>query len=140
MTSLAPTDPALDAAGQAAELGALAAAGAFGANLRATPEFTGLLAAVAATDADPVSASAIESYQALEAELRVEATMNLLTDEQADELERLRVAMYATPSVEAYVLAVGAFGDLCRETASVVTAGIGIDFAANSRSGGCCGG
>jgi hypothetical protein len=48
--------------------------------------------------------------------------------------------MFAVPSVAAYVAATAAFQAVCRETAAVVTAQIGIDFAANCRSGGgCCG-
>ena len=66
--------------------------------------------------------------------------MNLLTTEQSDEIARLLDEMYSVPSVIAYVAATAAFGDLCRETSAVVSGLIGIDFAANSRSGGCCGG
>jgi hypothetical protein len=65
--------------------------------------------------------------------------MNLLTEEQAQELGRLLEAVYAVPSVVAYVDASGAFEAVCRETATVISGLIGIDFAANSRSGGCCG-
>ena len=66
--------------------------------------------------------------------------MNLLSPDQGDELGRLLEEMYAVPSVVAYVAATTAFGDLCRETSAVISGLIGIDFAANSRSGGCCGG
>jgi len=47
--------------------------------------------------------------------------------------------MYGVPSVTAYLAAMAAFQAVCRDTASIVSAEIGIDFAANSRSGGCCG-
>ena len=47
--------------------------------------------------------------------------------------------MLAVPSVATYVAATAAFQAVCRETAAVVSAQIGIDFAANCRSGGCCG-
>ncbi len=47
--------------------------------------------------------------------------------------------MYEVPSINTYLAAMAAFQAVCRETASIVSAEIGIDFAANSRSGGCCG-
>ncbi len=84
--------------------------------------------------------SAIEAFSSLQAELRAEIMMGVLDDAQSARLEGLRAAMLAVPSVAIYVAATAAFQAICRETASVITAQIGIDFAANSRSGGCCGG
>ena len=66
-------------------------------------------------------------------------TVGVLTDAHRADLERGQAAMLAVPTVAAYAAAMSAFQDVCRDTASVVTAEIGIDFAANSRSGGCCG-
>ena len=65
--------------------------------------------------------------------------MGLLDEDRRAELEHLREAMLANPAVAAYVAATAAFQAMCRETAAVVSAEIGIDFAANCRSGGCCG-
>ena len=133
-------DPAdLAAATRAAEAEALAAAGTFGAALRASPEFTALLAADRALSEDAQAVAAIETFNSLQAELRVEITMGVLTDSQRAELDRLQGAMLAVPSVASYVEATAAFQAVCRETASVVSAQIGIDLAANCRSGGCCG-
>ena len=134
-------DPAdLAAATRAAEAEALAAAGTFGAALRASPEFTALLAADRALSEDAGAAAAIEAFQARQAELRIELMMGVLPDAQRAELERLQQAMLAVPSVATYVAATAAFQAVCRETAAVVSAQIGIDFAANCRSGGgCCG-
>jgi len=140
MLSTATHDPALAAASQAAEIDALTAGATFGASLRATPEFTALLAASAAMGADPVAQAAISAFNEKQEDYRVEAAMNVLSQEQGDELGRLLEEMYAVPSVVAYVAAMAAFGDLCRETSAVISGLIGIDFAANSRSGGCCGG
>ena len=47
--------------------------------------------------------------------------------------------MLAVPTVASYVSATEAFRVVCRETAAVVSTEIGIDLAANCRSGGCCG-
>ena len=129
----------LSAATRAAEAEALAAAGTFGAALRASPEFTALLAADRALSEDPDATSAIEAFQSRQAELRVELMMGVLPEAQRAELGRLQQAMLAVPSVASYVDATATFQAVCRETASVVSAQIGIDLAANCRSGGCCG-
>jgi len=130
----------LAAAPRAAEAEALSAAGTFGATLRASPEFGALLAANDALVADAVATASIEAFGARQAELRTEAMMGILTAAQSAGLERLQKAMYAVPTVATYVAATEAFAAVCRETAVVVSAQIGIDFAANCRSGGCCGG
>jgi cell fate (sporulation/competence/biofilm development) regulator YlbF (YheA/YmcA/DUF963 family) len=140
MLDLSTQDPAgLAAAPRAAEAEALMAAGAFGAALRASPEFAALLAANDALTADAGATTAIEAFGACQAKLRTEAMIGVLTAAQRTDLERLQETMYAVPTVAAYVAATEAFGAVCRETAAVVTAQIGIDFAANCRSGGCCG-
>ena len=133
-------DPAdLTAATRAAEAEALTAAGTFGAVLRASPEFTALLTADRALSEDATAAAAIEAFQSRQAELRMELMMGVLPEAQHAELERLQQAMLAAPAVASYVDATAAFQAVCRETASVLSAQIGIDFAANCRSGGCCG-
>ena len=140
MLDLSTQDSAELAVGQrAAEAEALTAAGTFGAALRASPEFGALLAANDALTADAGATAAIEAFADRQAELRTEAMMGILTAAQRAELERLQKTMYAIPTVASYVAATEALGAVCRETAVVVSAQIGIDFAANSRSGGCCG-
>ncbi len=140
---LLPTtlDPAgLEAATRAAEAEALAAAGTFGAILRASPEFGALLAAEKALSTDAAANAAIEAFQLRQAALRVELMMRVLPAAQRAELEHLQAAMLAVPTVASYVAATATFQAVCRETAAVVSAQIGIDFAANCRSGGgCCG-
>jgi cell fate (sporulation/competence/biofilm development) regulator YlbF (YheA/YmcA/DUF963 family) len=133
-------DPAAFAAAtRAAEAGAVAAAGTFGTALRATPEFRAVLAGDRAISTDAAALAAIEAFGAREAELRLEMTLGILDEARRAELERLREAMLANPAVASYVAATAAFQAMCRETAAVVSAEIGIDFAANCRSGGCCG-
>jgi cell fate (sporulation/competence/biofilm development) regulator YlbF (YheA/YmcA/DUF963 family) len=140
MLDLSTQDPAgIADSTRTAEAEALMAAGAFGAALRASPEFAALLAANDALSADAEATAAIEAFQSRQAELRPELMMGILTTAQSADLERLQTAMYVVPTVAAYVAATAAFGAVCRETAVVVSAQIGIDFAANCRSGGCCG-
>jgi cell fate (sporulation/competence/biofilm development) regulator YlbF (YheA/YmcA/DUF963 family) len=140
MFTHAPSDPALEAATRAAEANALTAAGTLGSILRDTPEFAALLAADRALSEDAAALAAIEAVNTREAEWRVEISMGVLGASERGEIERLRAAMLACPSVAGYVAAQGAFGSLCREVASVASAEIGVDFAANCRTGGCCGG
>jgi cell fate (sporulation/competence/biofilm development) regulator YlbF (YheA/YmcA/DUF963 family) len=140
MLDLSTQDAAgLAAAPRGAEAEALTAAGTFGAALRASPEFAALLAANEALSADAATTIAIEAFGARQAELRTEAMMGVLTAAQRDDLERLQKTMLTIPTVADYVAATAAFQSVCRETAVVVSAQIGIDFAANCRSGNCCG-
>jgi len=140
MLDLSTQDSAgLAAAPRAAEAEALTAAGTFGAALRASPEFAVLLAADAVLSANAEATAAIEAFGTRQAELRTEVTMGILTDAQRADLERLQKAMLGVPSIASYVSATAEFQAACRETAAVVSAEIGIDFAANCRSGGCCG-
>jgi len=140
MLSLSTQDAAgLAAATPAAEAEALTAAGTFGEALRGSPEFAALLAAENALSADATANAAIEAFGSLQAQLRTEALMGILTAAQRADLERLQKAMLAVSTVASYVAATAAFQAICRETAAVVSAQIGIDFAANCRSGGCCG-
>lgn len=122
-----------------AEVRVRAAGRALGAALKASPEFASLLAADAAISQDPAAAAAIAAFDRLQQEWRAEITMGILQEAQRAELQASQQAMYSVPSVAAYVDATEAFQALCRDTASVVSAQTGIDFAANSRSGGCCG-
>lgn len=140
MTTLEMRADVLEAAARAAEIDALSAATSFGEALRTTPEFAALIAADQEMRIDEAASAAIAAYSAKQDAYRVEAAMNMLEEEVARELAALLDAMYAVPSVSRYFEAMHTFEALCRETAAVITAEIGIDFAANCRAGGCCGG
>ena len=122
-----------------AEAEALAAARSFGTALKASKEFVALVAADEAIGRDPSAEAAITAFNSLQQELRAEITMGVLQDSQRAELDQRQQAVTAVPSISAYLAAMAAFQAVCRDTASIVSAEIGIDFAANSRSGGCCG-
>lgn len=129
----------LEAAMRAAEADALLAGSAFGRVLRASPEFTSLDEAGEKMQTDVEAEAAIEAFGRRQAELRMQLMLGALEASEREELDGLQAAMLACPSVAAYVAAEEAFRSICRETAAVVSAQIGIDFAANCRSGGCCG-
>lgn len=127
------------AAQRAAEAEVFIAAETFGAALRASPEFAALLRASDALKADAGANAAIEAFGRRQAELRMGAMFGTLGGVERAELEQLQAAMLACPSVAAYVAARADFQGVCMETAGVISGQIETDFAANSRSGGCCG-
>lgn len=127
------------AAQRAAEAEVFMAAETFSAALRASPEFATLRRAGTALEADGEATAAIEAFGRRQAELRVELMFRTLAKAEATDLERLQAEMLACPTVAEYVAAQTGFRAVCTETAAVLSGQIGIDFAANSRSGGCCG-
>ncbi len=129
-----------EAAERAAETEVYLAAGNFGTALRGSPEFGRLRAAGAALGADDSAQEAIEAFNRCQSDLQFEIRLGTLDAAQQAEIERLQAAMLAFPTVADYLAAQTAFETMCRETAELVTSEIGIDFAANCRSGGCCGG
>lgn len=128
-----------EAVTRAAETQVLLAAGAFGTALRGSPEFARLRDAGAALGTDDAAQQAIEAFNICRADLQFEIRLGTLDPSQQAEIERLQAAMLAFPTVAEYLAAQTAFEEICRETAKLVTSEIGVDFAANCRSGGCCG-
>ncbi len=120
------------------ELQAFSAADALAAALRESAEFAGLVGADRDLAADEAAQAALEAFQRRQDELRVELTFRTLTDEQKAELERLQTAVFEAPAVAHYFAAQAALADVCRQAAAIVSAEIGIDFAANCGSS-CCG-
>ena len=129
----------LEAVTRAAEAQVLLAAGTFGTALRERPEFVRLRAAGAALGADGAAQEAIEAFNRCQSDLQLEIRFGTLDAIQQADLERIQTAMLAFPTVAEYVAAQAAFEEICRETATLVSSEIGIDFAANCRAGGCCG-
>jgi cell fate (sporulation/competence/biofilm development) regulator YlbF (YheA/YmcA/DUF963 family) len=129
-----------EAATPAAETQVLLSAGAFGTTLRGSPEFVRLRAAGAALGTDDAAQEAIAAFNGCQSELRLEIRLGTLDAAQQAQLEGFQAAMLEFPTVAEYIAAQTEFETICRETAELVTSEIGIDFAANCRSGGCCGG
>lgn len=131
--------PEVAAALRAAEAEALLAAGTFGRALQASPEFVSLVRLGDRLMADREANVAIEAFGRRQTELRMAAMFGTMSEADRAELESLHAAMVACPAVAAYLAAQDAFQAVCRETAAVISGQIGINFAANCRSGGCCG-
>ena len=129
-----------EAATRVAETQVYLAAGAFGTALHSSPQFVRLRTAGAALGTDEAAQEAIQAFNTCRSELQFEIRLGTLDAVQQAEIERLQAAMLAFPTVAEYLAAQTEFETICRETAELVTSEIGIDFAANCRSGGCCGG
>jgi cell fate (sporulation/competence/biofilm development) regulator YlbF (YheA/YmcA/DUF963 family) len=119
-----------------AEAEVLLAAGNFGTALRASAEFVRLREAGAALGADEAAQEAIAAFNTCQSDLQFEIRLGTLDASQQAEIERFQAAMLALPTVAEYLAAQTAFEAICRETAELVTSEIGIDFAANCRTGG----
>jgi cell fate (sporulation/competence/biofilm development) regulator YlbF (YheA/YmcA/DUF963 family) len=139
--TLQSVDPAVaaEAAPRTAETQVFLSAGTFGTALRGSPEFVRLRAAGAALGADDAAQEAIQAFNGCQSELQLEIRLGTLDAAQQAQLEGFQAAMLAFPTVAEYLAAQTAFEEICRETATLVSTEIGIDFAANCRSGGCCG-
>ena len=128
-----------EVATRAAETQVLLAAGEFGTALHGSREFVRLRDAGAALGKDDAAQEAIAAFNGCQSDLQLEIRLGTLDAAQQAQLEGFQAAMLAFPTVAAYLSAQTAFEEICRETATLVSTEIGIDFAANCRSGGCCG-
>jgi cell fate (sporulation/competence/biofilm development) regulator YlbF (YheA/YmcA/DUF963 family) len=99
-----------------------------------------LRTASAALGTDEAAQQAIEAFNICRSESHIEIRLGTLDPDQRAEIERLQAAMLAFPTVGEYLAAQTEFQEICRETATLVSSEIGIDFAASCRAGGCCGG
>jgi cell fate (sporulation/competence/biofilm development) regulator YlbF (YheA/YmcA/DUF963 family) len=109
----------------------------FAAALAATWQFTALEAASERLRQDQAAQHAMEAYQAKQLSLQAVLMLNALSvDEQAD-LERLREAFLAEPSVGAYLQAEAELRAFCQATADLLSEHVGLNFAAACSSG-CC--
>jgi cell fate (sporulation/competence/biofilm development) regulator YlbF (YheA/YmcA/DUF963 family) len=124
---------------RAADAEALMAAGTFGGALRASPEFAALARADEQLAADIDAQATILAFQSRQRDLQMAIMFGTLEPSQRAELEELQATMLAARSVVAYLAAQEGLRSACRETAAIVSAEIGLDFAANCATGGCCG-
>lgn len=94
--------------------------------------------AAAALQNDPVARCAIEAYQQREQSLRALRMLGAVSPAELQELERLRRAYVAEPSVVAYVAAQETLTHLAQASADRLTQQIGLDLIA-ACGGSCCG-
>ena len=87
---------------------------------------------------DQAAQSLAEKLQARQRELEPLLMLGAASAEQRAELERLRSAYLASPTVIACVQAEADLRTLCQAANTVLSQAAGLDFAANCASG-CCG-
>jgi cell fate (sporulation/competence/biofilm development) regulator YlbF (YheA/YmcA/DUF963 family) len=117
-----------------------AATRAFVAALRETVAFQSFEQASAALRDDVVARCAIDVYEQRAQSLRALLTLGAVSAEEQAELDRLRQAYEAEPTVIAYQAAQRELISLFQATGDRLSAQIGLDFAAACAGGGGCGG
>lgn len=114
------------------------AAGELAAALAETPESGAFEQAYLRFRDDERAQEALWAYQVAQRSLQPLLMLGAASDEQHAELERLREAWMAEPSVTGYLEAQASLSALCRTIDERLSERIGLDFAAacNPR---CCG-
>lgn len=113
------------------------AAGDFARALAGTPEFQAFEAASHALQQDTDAQAAMDAYQRKVESLRALLMLDAVAPEDQAELDRLRLDFATRPSVAAYSTAEQALAALCQDTANLLSADIGLNFASACGSG-CC--
>ncbi|MCC7208361.1 MAG: YlbF family regulator [Anaerolineae bacterium] len=111
---------------------------AFAVALVETPQYQAFEEASATLSKDEAAQRALEAHQERQQTLGMMLMLNAVSDADRVELESLRQAVIAQPSVNAYIEAEQTLIELFQAIAEVVSERIGLPFAV-SRSGGCCG-
>ena len=113
------------------------AAKAFAAALAETPEFQAFEDAAVAFKQDRAAQGAVRLFQEKQRSLQMMQQLGMLTQDELNELERLRGAMIAQPSVRAYVEAQDELMLVCQAASRELSEVIGLDFA-GACAPGCC--
>ena len=109
----------------------------FAAALSATQEWQAWEAAAVLVHSDPSAQQASAAYDERLQALRLNLMLQAASAEEKADLERLREAVFAVPSVRAYAEAETALKALCAATSQRLSQAIGLDFAASCATG-CC--
>jgi len=109
----------------------------FAIALAETPQFKAFEQASERLRHDQAAQRAIEAYQAKQQSLQMLLMLNAVGREDQAELERLRQAFLAEPSVAAYLQAQADFAALCQAAADLLSRHIGLSFTAACGPG-CC--
>ncbi len=113
------------------------AAQSFAQALAETPEFEAFEEAATAFRQDGAAQQAVRLFQEKQRSLQMTQQLNMLTQDELDELKRLRQAMMEQPRVRAYVESQNALSLLCQAAALELSQVIDLDFA-RACAPGCC--
>jgi cell fate (sporulation/competence/biofilm development) regulator YlbF (YheA/YmcA/DUF963 family) len=110
----------------------------FAAALADTPQFKAFEKAYDAFTHDTAAQQAIAAYQAKVESLRALLVLNAVSESERAELEQLHQDYLTCASVQTYTAAEADLIAICQQAASMISAAIGIDYAAACGSS-CCG-
>jgi cell fate (sporulation/competence/biofilm development) regulator YlbF (YheA/YmcA/DUF963 family) len=116
----------------------LQAARDFSYVLANTPQFVRFEEAGARLNNDEAAQQAIQAFQRKQQSLQAAGRLNAASPEQSKDLERLRQAFMAEPSVVEYVQAQGEISALCQTVAARISNAIGLNYSAACGAS-CCG-
>jgi cell fate (sporulation/competence/biofilm development) regulator YlbF (YheA/YmcA/DUF963 family) len=105
--------------------------------LTETPQFKAFEQANDRLNSDEQAQQVLEAFQAKQQSLRMMLMLNAASAEETAELERLRGAVLADPSVAAYLQAQQDLTAVCHAAADLLTQRIGMSFTAACGPG-CC--
>lgn len=113
------------------------AARALAQALAESAEFQAFEEAADRLDRDDTAQRALQAYQAKQQSLQMMLRLNAVSQEEQAELERLRQAFLAEPSIVAYLEAQEALTAMFQATGERLSQRIGLSFAAACGPG-CC--
>jgi cell fate (sporulation/competence/biofilm development) regulator YlbF (YheA/YmcA/DUF963 family) len=115
------------------------AAKQFAKVLGGTPQFREFEQSYIDYRSDTEAQSAIEEFQKKQASLKALLMLNAVSEEDQQELQRLQDRFYHQPSVLRYTKAQEELMAICQEIGDLLSKGIGLDYGASCKTGGCCG-
>ena len=115
-----------------------AAARDFAAALSETPQFKAFELAYEALNKDTVAHGILSTYQAKAKSLHAILMLNAASEAERAELEHLKNEYVTRPTVQAYAAAETELTSLCQQTAGMISAAIGLNYAASCGAS-CCG-
>jgi cell fate (sporulation/competence/biofilm development) regulator YlbF (YheA/YmcA/DUF963 family) len=115
-----------------------AAARDFATALSKTPQFKAFELAYEALNKDTAAHGILSAYQAKAKSLRAVLMLNAASEAERTELEGLKNDYVTRPTVLAYASAESELKVLCQQTAGMISAAIGLNYAASCGAS-CCG-
>jgi cell fate (sporulation/competence/biofilm development) regulator YlbF (YheA/YmcA/DUF963 family) len=115
----------------------LDAVNAFADLLAETPEYATFQQAALEFQRDPSAQEAVRLFQEKQRSLQMMQQLGMLSEDELNELRRLRRAMADQPRVRAYLNAQELFKRICQLAAQEISAEIEMDFA-GACAPGCC--
>ena len=110
----------------------------FAAALAETQQFKAFEQAYEILSHDAAAQQALSAYRAKAESLRALLMLSTVSEAERSELERLKQDYLTNASVHAYAAAEAALTSLCQQAAGMISAAIGLNYAASCGAA-CCG-